>query len=392
MIIHKFFVLPVLVFFLFTSKHSKAETLMILTSYEADVVAPVFAAFKEEQPDIEIRYLNKNTNAAIAEILAGNGRRFDLFWASSAEAFEVLEEADSLVDLGAGKYVDFAYSAVGWTWKSPFSGDPPLGWNDLLSPEYTDRIAMSHPMQSGSTHSLIETLLQHRGWLSGWAWLLELSGQLKTISARSFGVLEGVEQGRWDIGLSIDFLALKRANNNFVFRYGRPLLIIPARIAALEKGDAPDLAREFIDFITSEQGQRLLLRPDIRRIPVDSGVRMELAESLLPEVRSALRFSWSRYDPTLASQRYEGVNELFDIFIARDFLRRRDLWRRIRAMDPEHEETAGLLRRMLSHMPVSEEEASRLILDQDTIMGWAAQASEILDTIEASLDRIERAQ
>ena len=363
----------------------RAETLLILTSYEAEVVAPIVEAFEAAHPQITVRHLNKNTPAAVSEILSGNGRRFDLFWDSSAEAFEVLKAAGRLEDLGKGAYTDFAYSAVGWSWRIPFEGQVPLDWNDLLLPELAGRIAMSHPMQSGSTHSLIETILQHRGWRAGWAWLLELAGQLRTVSARSFGVLQGIEEERWDVGLTIDFLALKRARQGFVFRYGRPIIIIPARIAALKNGRAPEAATDFIDFVTSTQGQRLLLHPDLRRIPVDPVVQAELAETLLPEVRAALHLSWSSYDPHAASRRYRQVNELFDIFIARDFLRRRDLWRRVRALEQQAERPLGQARALLTHMPFSEQEVMAAELDQELLKAWARQAEALLDQVEELL-------
>lgn len=363
----------------------RAETLLILTSYEAEVVAPLVEAFEEAHPGITVRHLNKNTHSAVSEIVSGNGRRFDLFWASSAEAFELLRTTDRLKDVGRGDYTDFAYSAVGWAWRSPFSGQPPMEWNDLLDPALSGRIAMSHPMQSGSTHSLIETLLQHRGWDSGWAWLLEFAGQLRTISARSFGVLQGVEEERWDVGLTIDFLALKRATQGFVFRYGRPIIIIPARIAALKNGQAPDAARAFVDFLTSIEGQRLLLHPDLRRIPVDPRVQAELAETLLPGVRAALQFSWSSYDPALASRRYRQINELFDIFIARDFLRRRDLWRRLQQLEEERGEPQGHARALLTRMPLSEQQVIAQPLDQGVLMAWAREAAALLDAADAVL-------
>src|SRR5690554_329576 len=94
-----------------------AVELRIITSYQADVVTPVRAAFQERHPDIRVRVLNKNTHAAVDEMLAGNDRQFDLFWASAPEAFVVLERAGRLVDIGYGKHTDFAWSAVGWTWR-----------------------------------------------------------------------------------------------------------------------------------------------------------------------------------------------------------------------------------------------------------------------------------
>lgn len=364
-----------------------AQDLLILTSYDADVVVPMLDGFAARHPGIAIRFLNKNTNAAVDELLAGNDRNFDLFWASAPEAFEVLAQAGRLSDLGRGPHADFAYSAVGWTWRTPFDGPIPQEWNDLLDPALAGRIAMSHPMRSGTMHSLIETVLQDRGWEPGWAWLLQLAGQLATISARSFGVLEGVERGAFDLGLTIDFLALTRSDRGLVFRYGRPLIIIPARIAALRGGQAPEAARAFIDFVLSPEGQRILLSPQIRRIPADPAIRAELAESFRPEVRAALQFSWSRYDPVLAARRYWEVNELFEAFIGRDFLRRRELWRRLHALPPGPE--ASRLRRLLTHMPLTEHQARNTRRDRDTLLSWAELSHGLLDQAEAGLTALE---
>src|SRR5690606_31594581 len=92
-----------------------AEELRIITSYPTDVVNPMLEAFQTRHPGIHVRTLNKNTPAAVDEILGGNERRFDLSWASALEAFVVLKNAGRLVSLGHGPHAEFAWSAVGWT-------------------------------------------------------------------------------------------------------------------------------------------------------------------------------------------------------------------------------------------------------------------------------------
>jgi ABC-type Fe3+ transport system substrate-binding protein len=370
------------------SAAARSKDLRLLTSYDAEVIEPFVAAFQERHPSVALRHLNKNTPAAVQELVAGYSREFDLFWASSPEAFEVLKTSGRLRDVGYGLHPDFAYSAVGWAWRSPLDRAVPQEWNDLLDPMHAGRIVMSHPMRSGTTHSLIETVLQDRGWEAGWSWLLELAGQLYTIAARSFGVLQGLGD-RYDLGLTIDFLALKRASEGLVFRYGRPVIISPARIAALKGGANSEAAAAFIAFLLSHEGQRLLLRPDIRRIPANSEIRAELADSLLPEVRAALRFSWSRYDPELASRRYDAVNALFEAFIGRDFLHRRDLWRRWRGLAGSQTREHAMVRGLLTHMPVSEASLRMLEQNRATLLDWQAQSRRLLASAEARLMQLE---
>ena len=91
-----------------TAAAAQARELLLLTSYDTDVVTPLVAAFEAENPDISVRVLNKNTNAAVDELLGGNERHFDLFWASAPEAFEVLAQSGRLTDLGQGLHTDFA--------------------------------------------------------------------------------------------------------------------------------------------------------------------------------------------------------------------------------------------------------------------------------------------
>ena len=368
---------------------ARADELAILTSYEAEVYEPIIEAFSKHHPDIHTRFLNKNTNAAVDEIMAGNERRFDLFWSSSPEAFEMLADAGRLADLGHGLFTDFAYSASGWTWREADKGPVPRDWNGLLDPQFAQSIAMSHPMRSGSTHSMIEAVLQDRGWQAGWAWVLELAGNLKTLSARSFGVIEGVEAGEFSIGLTIDFLALTHHSDGLKFRYGRPVIIVPARIAALQNGRHADAARLFVDFLLSPEGQRLLTRPDVRRIPLDPDIRAEYADTLDPEVRAALTFSWSRYDPKLASRRYWEVKQLFETFVARDLLLRRELWQRLRALRNASRTDRQRVRALLTWMPLTEHQARSTPKDRETLLAWSERSHTILTEADALLRRLE---
>ena len=246
---------------------------------------------------------------------------------------------------------------------------------------------MSHPMRSGTMHSLLETILQQRGWQDGWAWILELAGQLNTISARSFGVLEGVEEGEFGIGLTIDFLALTQ--DTLEFSYGTPITLIPARIAALQGGRQPEGAKLFITFILSEEGQRILLRPDVHRIPANAGVRDEAAR-LLDPAWAALDFTQAPYDPKLAATRYWQVNQLFEAFVARDLLLRRDLWRRLNRLATSQPTEADKVRRLLTWMPLTEDQVRAAASDQATVLEWAARSYSMLNEADALIRALEQ--
>ena len=174
---------------------------------------------------------------------------------------------------------------------------------------------------------MVEQLLQTRGWQDGWTYLLSLAGNLSTLTARSFAVPNGLIQGRFDIGLTIDFLAQSKSKQ-LDFRYGRPIMLTAARVGLLTGGFAQDHACAFLRLVLSEIGQRLLLTPEISRIPISPKVR-ESADSVPTDVIDALRLEWILYDARLSAHRYWAVNALFDVMITETLAKRKSLWARL---------------------------------------------------------------
>ncbi len=403
------------------------DELRILTSMPASLFQPFADAFKAQHPGVSVNVLNKNTNAALEEIARGNARRFDIFWASSPEAFAVLS-AHNAFSLGTSARTEwrpdrrgqaatypFALSALGWTQLAASHLPRPREWDDLLDASFTGEIGMTRPSRSGTAHMVVERFLQVRGWDAGWAYLLELSGNLSTITSRSFGVVDGVEKSRFQIGITIDFLAQSRAKYGVAFEYGRPLMVMPAQIGILEQGAAPALAAAFVEFVLSPEGQRILLRPEVQRVPISRQIRAE-TDSTAPEISAAVRLNWLEYDALLARDRYWAVNMLFDVFITFQLTERNNAWRRLRALQdstgaafaPE----LAAAERLLTTIQIREQDvlesdvnavptrvtafSAATGVQQQAISDWtrAAQnllagADEILTEIEFRLDKTE---
>jgi len=115
-----------------------SRQLNIITSFPPEFYTPFVEVFSHHYPDIQVSILNKKTTAAIDEILRGNTRNFDLFWSSSADAFDILQSAQMLVlskqqhdypvisikshPLIASDcyFHSFALSGVGWMWNRSY--------------------------------------------------------------------------------------------------------------------------------------------------------------------------------------------------------------------------------------------------------------------------------
>lgn len=321
-------------------------TVLVVTSFPPSFYEPFRHAFEQKEPGYRLRIVNRKTAAAMMQVTTGQFTSADVFWASAPDAFEVLKAAGRLARLEArvdtpermvgrfplddpdGYFRGFALSGYGMIWNTALlaraNASPPRAIADLAGPRYRGLVAMSSPSRSGTTHLMVETVLQRHGWEKGWAIWLGVAGNLATITARSFTVASGVAQGRFGVGLSIDFLGREDAAGALGFSYPEENVFLPASIARLAGGREPRGADRFIRFVLSNEGQTLLSRPNIRRQP------LRRAASADDDIFAAAeRDPEAVFDARLSGRRYELVNLIFDELIAERLVRLQRFWRRM---------------------------------------------------------------
>jgi phosphoglycerate transport regulatory protein PgtC len=355
-----------------------AAELSIITSYPPSFYEPFRKAFEVRNPDIRLTIVQRNTGSASRFILEKPDVAADIFWASAADAFELLKRRGALrairprqtgapervlgypVNDPDGFYLGFALSGCGLVYNpaylSQYDLPVPQSWQDLLKPIYSGHIGITSPSRSGTTHLIVEALLQSYGWERGWALLSEIGGNLSTVTARSFGVASGVAQRRFGIGVTIDFLAkapdISGSENVFVLTPDP--IYVPANIAILARAKNLEAAERFVDFLFSTEGQGILLQPAIGRIPV----RAELNAGLVPMENTGGLLTAHGFDARLSAERYGIVNLIFDDYIVRRRAMLARLWTRLRALegraagDATRRSTLALVRRLLGTPPL----------------------------------------
>jgi phosphoglycerate transport regulatory protein PgtC len=406
-----------------TSTELRAADLTIITSYPPSFYEPFQHAFETLNPDLRVTVTQRNTGSASRYILGNSETTADIFWASAADAFELLKQKGALTKIrqretGApahifgypvndpdGFYLGFALSSYGLVYNPGYLAQydlpVPQSWQDLLKPVYAGHIGITSPSRSGTTHLIVEALIQTYGWDRGWALLSELGGNLSTVTARSFGVASGVAHRRFGIGVTIDFLAkapdVSGAENVFVLTPDP--IYVPASIAILSRARNSPAAERFIDFIFSKEGQSILLQPDIARIPVLS----ELNVHLLPRSDHGGLLTAHGLDAPLSARRYGIVNLIFDDYIVRRRATLARLWSRLRELeaqvkhDPVRLMVLADARRILGTPPVPENALEELA--EELAGEWPrsiarsqeqqAFAREIRSVVEQNLNRAE---
>lgn len=358
---------------------------IILTSFPDAIFAPFREAFETKHPKLSVHVLNKKTSAAISYIQDQSSQQADIVWASAPDAFEVLKESGHLrrlehrkpgnaVEVAGyplndpqGYYTGFAVSGYGLMWNKDYLANhhlpTPKNWSDLADRAFSGHVAITSPSRSGTTHLVVETILQSKGWEDGWAMLVEMSGNLATVTARSFGVRDGIRIGRFGVGPVIDFFGLSSIATGYPVEFTYPLetVLLPANIGIVKNARNVTAAAAFIDFVTSVEGQRILLKPEISRLPVRPEVYDQAPKNFPNPFNGSIRTSGLIFDSDLSRTRYHLVNSLFDELITFHLKPLKMAWKAIREAErglessPDAEMTKKLqeARNLLIRVPVN---------------------------------------
>lgn len=327
-----------------SAANNKQQTLLIITPYPQFISQAYRSRFKTYYPDIELEIVKKGTTEAISYLIDNRKENiFDIFWASSPESFRTLKTEKMLhayktntrgipkiisgvqISDSNNEYTGYALSGYGFMWNTRYLKIKklpiPKSWEDLADSQYYNHICMSTPSNSGTTHVIIESILQTRGWDDGWKLIKHIAGNSKTLTKRSVHVPKKVQQGECGIGLVIDYYGLSSKAQHYPvdFFYPSPAILLPASAAIIK--DAPNLnaAKHFIDFLVSPEGQSLLLDKQSRRIPILPTTFDEAPDDYPNPYEDENLANTFNFDISLSVKRYDIVNHLFDASITSNF-------------------------------------------------------------------------
>ncbi len=343
----------------------KQADLVILTPHWHGIYDKYVEAFtnywkSKTGQTIEIEVLARDTSECLRLVRewAGNPEA-DVWWGGGLDSFLIAEEEGLLapfynesdpewVDINNSiapslfglplKDLDPQYGKYNW-WGSALSGfgimynkeylaqhnlPVPKDWIDLANPIYKGHITMTPPSKSGSNHMIVEIILQTYGWEKGWEILTKISANVREYQEHSYLVPAVVASGEYGIAPVIDFYAFgqiaQQGPEVIGFFYpplgpnnGSHTVINPDSIALLKNAKHPKLAYEFMKFVLSYDGQKLLFESPINRLPVREDVYSEAPTGYFNPFEANLTLM--TYDSEKGSNRWEIVNNLFDALL-----------------------------------------------------------------------------
>lgn len=173
-----------------------------------------------------------------------------------------------------GQYwIGTAASGFGIVYNRPllrqFGIDDPTKWESLCDPRLRGWVALADPRQSGSVATLYDSILNNYGWDRGWRTLRQMCANARSFTNSSPKVPLDVSQGEAAMGVAISHYG--RFQAQMVMQPGETpetsrvgyidppgVVYVDADPVTLMRGGAnPTVARRFIEFCLSDQGQAL---------------------------------------------------------------------------------------------------------------------------------------
>jgi phosphoglycerate transport regulatory protein PgtC len=207
---------------------------------------------------------------------------------------------------------------------------PPKTWKELLNPIYRGNVVQTLPYASGTVHEVVEILLQGFGEKEGWAYNRLLAAQLARFSTGSTDTTHIVSRGEVPIGV-----AQPQMNAMVARRDGYPVrdllpdktILVPEAVALLKNAPNEQVAKIFLDWLFSMEGQKYVLEGGY--FPARTDIKFSDWEkegvTMAKHARGALgvdnfwdlKVGFVQYDLDLATKRWDEVNRYYEYEIYR---------------------------------------------------------------------------
>ena len=215
----------------------------------------------------------------------------------------------------------------------------PEKWDDIFQPQLKGQIVMCPPSRSSSAHINVEVKLVSKGLDQGWAFWRKTAAYIGGFVTRSGDVHDLVSKGEYAVGFGYDYRTVidKMKGFRVDFTYSDETFFNPEGIALLKGAKNPKIAKAFIDFLLSKQGQSVAV--GLGRLPVLPEIKLtgapDTPAGMLNGFLKADSVYTSKvknvYDVALATKRFEEVNKIFDETITNKHADLKDAWTAIEA-------------------------------------------------------------
>ncbi|UIJ72942.1 ABC transporter substrate-binding protein [Aurantimonas sp. HBX-1] len=253
---------------------AQSGSLVLYTSQPNEDAQATVDAFEAKYPDVDVQWVRDGTTKVMAKLqaeFAAGAPQPDLLLIADSVTMEGLKRDDRLMpytDADTTGYEAGLHDADGTYFSTKLittgivnntrSEMTPASWKDLVKPEAEGQVTMPSPLTSGAALVHLAAITQNADL--GWDYVEALAANGATAAGGNGGILRAVAGGEKAYGVVVDYLPIREAANgapvNFVFP-AEGVTAVTEPVAILKTAKNPEAAKAFVDFLLSEEGQKL---------------------------------------------------------------------------------------------------------------------------------------
>lgn len=262
--------------------------LTFYTSQPEDDVSKLQEAFNKKYPDVKVNVFRSGTEEVTAKIQAEKQAgevQADVLLLADAVTFEGLKKEDlllsykspelsgipqSLVDPD-GTYAGTKVIATVLAVNTRKTAAVPSSWKALAAADSKGASIMPSPLYSGAAAYNIGVFSRTDGL--GWDFLQSLKNNGMTVIKGNGAVMKAVASGEKSYGVVVDFMVAREKAKGSPVELSYPeegVPIITEPIGIVKNTKHEELAKAFVDFVLSEEGQKVAA--EIGYSPIREGV------------------------------------------------------------------------------------------------------------------------
>ncbi|MFP7479354.1 ABC transporter substrate-binding protein [Terribacillus saccharophilus] len=251
-----------------------AGTLSFYTSQPDADAQKLVEGFEKRYPEVEVETYRSGTEEVIsklnAEKMAGDVQA-DVLLVADSVTFEDLKEQDMLQAYESGElnavpdefedtdhyYTGTKIMATGIVANTD-AGDAPTSWSALTEADAKAQTVMPSPLYSGAAAYNLGVLTRQDAF--GWDFYEKLMNQETAVVKGNGDVLKSVASGEKQYGVIVDYLAARAKADGSPVELVYPeegVPVITEPIGITKDADNAAAAEAFVDYVLSEEGQKL---------------------------------------------------------------------------------------------------------------------------------------
>ena len=263
-------------------------TLRFYTSQPDQDAAALIEAFNKKNPSVKVELFRSGTEEVISKLLAEAGAKnvqADVLLVADAPTFVGLKNKGLLLSYKSpeaeqipgelqepgGAYYGTKVMATAMVVNSKNVANVPDSWNVLADSANIGKSIMPSPMYSGAAAYNLGVFTRQAEF--GWKYFEQLKENRIAVEKGNGAVLKKVANGEKNYGMIVDFMVARAIKEGSPLKLVYPkegVPVITEPIGILKDSKNPEAAKAFVDFVLSEEGQKLAAK--LGYVPIRKGV------------------------------------------------------------------------------------------------------------------------